>query len=95
MMSRMKRQSRPSGLGLKNNVNSSIASINSCSDIDFAPARSAHSSSRLSASPESASQQSPFPFIVNHLTWEDDGDEYWAFIGVYDALTGEQLPGTA
>jgi hypothetical protein len=41
-----------------------------------------------------SASQARFLFFVNRgtSTWEDDGGEYWAFIGVYDASTGEQLP---
>jgi hypothetical protein len=33
-------------------------------------------------------------FIVNlgETAWKDDGGEYWAFVTVFDARTGERMP---
>ena len=36
----------------------------------------------------------PFLFIANQgdATWLDDGGEYWAFVSVFSAVTGERMP---
>jgi hypothetical protein len=38
--------------------------------------------------------EEPILFIVNHgsATWEAEGDEYCAFVNVFDVRTGERLP---